>query len=761
MPFGTARRRTASRAGHAAVLDLSGWQLVAPDDEGRVLVPETGLKATRRGLNVVRPDCIVRSWTWSAVTGIGVGSQVQRSDAEILRLLELQTIGGRHLFVCSQDALDTLRSFLEEHAPHLATAVPNPARPRVLERVAAPIRAGRAMEAVARARRDIGRHIFLGRSGAADTVRNRLTPLGAALAGLALIGGGLVASVGASGGTVPASNRASESSAGSIMSRMDRLYGAKGSIDLPAATTVPAPAPPTLAGGPPLGPHEIFGFAPYWTLPSAPGFDLHDLTTLAYFSVDVNGDGSIAKSGPGWSGYESQDLTNLITRAHQAGVRVVLTTTCFGAANLNALTSSPTAPATLASSLVDLLGAKSLDGVNFDFEGQGSQDQLGLDRLVADVSGALHGADPHWQVTMDTYSSSAGDPGGFYDVPGLAQSVDAFFVMAYDMYDASVPSPNAALTGSGFTDLDALKEYTSVVPASKVILGVPYYGYDWPTAGPALGDPATGPPTPVSYAQVAAADHPVYWDPSSQTPWTSYQVGTQWHQIWFDDATSLALKAQLASSYHIAGLGVWALGMDGNDPSMMAALLGNSPAVKNFQPSPAPAGQGQPPQAAQGPSGTGSTTSTTVAPQGSPQGAGPAGGPSGPGVPSSLNQTGYSYSGTWEQQTVTLDQLGAGMTPAIGLVSAGQLTGFSTDDPAYTCLEQGPPLPVYPVFGASDLYVVEAPSTSDCAHGSWEFVAQSSSTGSSTGAGSSSQGATNSSLSSALAGTSNRARRDG
>jgi len=92
MPFGTARRRTASRAGHAAVLDLSGWQLVAPDDEGRVLVPETGLKATRRGLNVVRPDCIVRSWTWSAVTGIGVGSQVQRSDAEILRLLELQTI---------------------------------------------------------------------------------------------------------------------------------------------------------------------------------------------------------------------------------------------------------------------------------------------------------------------------------------------------------------------------------------------------------------------------------------------------------------------------------------------------------------------------------------------------------------------------------------------------------------------------------------------------------------------------------------------
>ena len=153
--------------------------------------------------------------------------------------------------------------------------------------------------------------------------------------------------------------------------------------------------------------------------------------------------------------------------------------------------------------------------------------------------------------------------------------------MAYDM-NGTTPSPTAALTGSGFTDLDALQEYTAVVPASKVILGVPYYGYDWPTTGPGLGATATGPKTPLSYAQIAAANHPVYWDPATQTAWTSYQVGSQWHQTWFDDPTSLALKAQLASWFHIAGLGVWALGMDGNNPAMLAALLGNAPVVKDF-----------------------------------------------------------------------------------------------------------------------------------------------------------------------------------
>ena len=110
----------------------------------------------------------------------------------------------------------------------------------------------------------------------------------------------------------------------------------------PAATAPPAPAPPSLAGSPPLQSHEIFGYAPYWTLPQSSGFDVQDLTTLAYFSIGVNGDGTLQESGAGWNGYESQDLANLVTRSHAAGDRVVLTVTDFSQASLNAITSSPT-----------------------------------------------------------------------------------------------------------------------------------------------------------------------------------------------------------------------------------------------------------------------------------------------------------------------------------------------------------------------------------------------------------------------------------
>jgi hypothetical protein len=356
--------------------------------------------------------------------------------------------------------------------------------------------------------------------------------------------------------------------------------------DLPAATSAPAPAPPALASSAPLQSHEIFGYAPYWTLPQSSGFDVQDLTTLAYFSVDANGDGSLDQSGPGWNGYESQDLVNLVNRSHAAGDRVVLTVTCFSQTALNQITSDPTAPGRLSAALISAVSAKSLDGVNFDFEGEGSADQAGLTRLITQVSAALHTANPHWQVTMATYASAAGDSNGFYNIAALAPAVDGFFVMAYDMNNRASPSATAPLIGGGFNDTEALQEFTAVVPASKVILGVPYYGYDWPTTDGTSTAQATGGESPLSDGVIAASGHPTYWDPTTDTAWTSYQVGTQWHETYFDDPTSLAMKAQLANSFHIAGLGIWALGMDGNNPAMLAALLGNAPAAKDLQTGP-------------------------------------------------------------------------------------------------------------------------------------------------------------------------------
>jgi hypothetical protein len=456
---------------------------------------------------------------------------------------------------------------------------------------------------------------------------------------------------------------------------------------LPAATSTPEPAPPALASSAPLQSHEIFGYAPYWTLPQSSGFDVQDLTTLAYFSVEANPDGTLDQSGPGWNGYESQDLVNLVDRSHAAGDRVVLTVTDFSQSSLDAITSDPDAGTRLSAALIAAVSAKNLDGVNFDFEGEGSADRNGLTRLITQVSGALHAANPHWQVTMATYASAASGSSGFYDVAALAPAVDGFFVMAYDMNDQSTPSATAPLIGGGYNDTEALQQFTAVVPASKIILGVPYYGYDWPTTDGTKTAQATGAESPLSDAVIDASGHPTYWDPSTDTAWTSYLVGTQWHETYFDDPTSLAMKAQLAASFHIAGLGIWALGMDGNDPAMLAALLGNAPAVKDYT---------------TGPTATSSSASSTTTP------AGPAG-------------SGFVTTGVWDGASVSLTPV----TPPASdgtAVYLGPIGHLTTDDPALACLDSGPAPKVWSFSTLPGVDVVVASQPEECATAMWTFT---------------------------------------
>ena len=509
----------------------------------------------------------------------------------------------------------------------------------------------------------------------------------------------------------------------------------------PVATTPPAPAPPSLSGAPPLRPHEVFGFAPYWTLAQSGGFNVAGISTIAYFSIGVNGDGSLAESGPGWAGYESQSLADLITRAHGAGDRVVLTVNCFDQSALDQLTSSATAPATLSTALIGAIEAKNLDGVNLDFEGTGGGDQAGLTNLVSHVSAAIHAVNPHYQVTMDTYGSAAGDTSGFYNIRALAPAVDGFFVMQYDLNLASSPTAESPLTSTMFSDQTTINQYAAAVPPSKVILGLPYFGVDWPTTNGTLTAQATGPATDLSDGQIQAAGHPVYWDATTGTAWTSYQVGAQWHETFFEDPTSLYDAAKLAGASNLGGVGIWALGMDGNDPAMLSALLGFSPAVKDGAAGPAVTSQSPPTST----SPTSTSTSTSVATSTSTDGTSTAPGspttnPSSPSTSTTSTTTSgsmtsvttttapgqlpvYQYTGNWDGHTVVLhpvSQATASTTATGG--PAGLLSEFASNDPADACLSGELGLYVLPIRGSTDRYLIVVRPPNDCVTAAFTFT---------------------------------------
>ena len=358
----------------------------------------------------------------------------------------------------------------------------------------------------------------------------------------------------------------------------------------------------------------------------------------------------------------------------------------------------------MSGTLIPLLQAKSLDGVNFDFEGEGSGDQTGLTNLITSVAGSLRAADPHWQITMDTYASSAGDPGGFYNIPALAPAVDAFFVMDYELNLAGTASAASPLTSSMFSSQTTLTQYDAAVPASKVILGTPFFGIDWPTNNGTMGATATGGAADIPDSQ-AASNGPEYWDPVTDTAWTSYQAGGQWHESYYEGENGLYDVSQLVTKDGARGVGIWALGMESDDAQMIAALDGISPG--------APPGTGPAvdlvERARRGGSGAGrgvdpgrrrvggrgrrcatAAAASTTAPRSGPDPSGSGSGsqaasPSSPSpAPPATTTTVASITGVYNGATVSLTPVAS--SSVLAVLGAGTLTDFQTNVPAYSCL---------------------------------------------------------------------------
>jgi hypothetical protein len=498
----------------------------------------------------------------------------------------------------------------------------------------------------------------------------------------------------------------------------------------PAQTLTPAaageaaqPALPSVSGQPALRPHEVFGFAPYWTLGQSAEFDLAGLTTVDYFAIGINPDGSPSESGAGWDGFESQQFLDLVDRAHAAGDRVVVTVNDFDQGSLDALASSAPAAARLAQAVLGLVQSKNLDGVNLDLEGEGSGDQTGLTDLVSKVSSVLKSANPRYQLTVDTYASSAGDPSGFYNIPALNRVVDGFFVMAYQLNLKGSPADGSQLTSTMFSNQSAAQQYAAAVPADKVILGLAFFGYDWPTSNGTLDATAQGAPSIVTYDQEAASGHQIYWDSVTDTAWTSYLVGQQWHEAFFENPNALYMAAQLSQQDGLGGVGIWALGMDGsNDQSMVSALDGLAPAAKDTLAGPSSTGQSAEPSVGSTGTATGDGSAPTAGPP-APSASGPVARP--PAPPRTTTTTSrpaprvYSYSGTWQGAAVTLTKSSAGSGTR---TEVGTLVGFASSDPSLSCLRAEASLGVFSFSSdTSHLYVLARPP-GDCAEATFTFA---------------------------------------
>jgi spore germination protein YaaH len=370
------------------------------------------------------------------------------------------------------------------------------------------------------------------------------------------------------------------------------------------SSTLNAPSVALTTSSSPPG-REIFGFALASSLADTtvgyPSWNFDLLSTVAFFGLHVDPDGQFAADA-GWNTWNSSALTSLVSLAHRHGTKVVLTVVLqdFSPNTPSMCAGLQHAGVTVAAAVTQVK-AKAVDGVNIDYEGLdgscGTADPYWAQHALTGFAQKMRaGLGPSYYLSIDSYASAASDGYGFFDVVGLASYVDSFFVMAYDLeysnYSRAPEScprfclgPTSPLSAYYYNDSTVAAQFVAAVGASKVLLGIPYYGRKacvgaaipnaLPTSG-VVADSYLDAAAEAADSAVAAGTYVAHRDAYSSgaerwDTWYNASLGCT-RELYWDDVTSLSKKYDLVNSQKLRGVGVWNLNYGGGAPELWAAL---------------------------------------------------------------------------------------------------------------------------------------------------------------------------------------------
>lgn len=303
---------------------------------------------------------------------------------------------------------------------------------------------------------------------------------------------------------------------------------------------------------------EVFGFMiedTFW-----PKYNWSELTTLATFYR-----------------YNDSESFKLVCHAHSNNVRVV---PHIGSDILKYHTE--TSQDAYIQSLIEDVKKYSFDGMNIDLESPielHSSDYDLLSKMVQKLYKAFKAANSNYQITFDVAWLANCIDGRCYDYQEIAKWTDYLFVMAYDERSQMFNKPPCyAKSNSAYSlNEEGINSYKKLgILADKLILGLPWYGYDYPCvsideAGRCVIE--TKPFRGVSCSDAAGHQHDyagiildlvplsktgLKYNETDQSPYFFYEADDGvTHQVWFDNPHSLGVKYKFAADNGLRGVGFW------------------------------------------------------------------------------------------------------------------------------------------------------------------------------------------------------------
>ncbi len=212
----------------------------------------------------------------------------------------------------------------------------------------------------------------------------------------------------------------------------------------------------------------------------------------------------------------------------------------------------------LISKIIDNMQMKGYRVLDVDFEFVFPEDRVAYAEFIRRLTDALH---PYgYEVWVALAPKTSADQKGLlyeaHDYRLLGEIADRLLLMTYEWGFTYGPARAVA-------PLDQVRrvvEYAlTEIPAEKLILGIPNYGYDFTL--PYIRDVSKANVISNTEAVNLAAEKKaaIEFDETAMSPFFRYYENGKHHEVWFEDARSIQAKLDLMDEKNLAGVSFWNL----------------------------------------------------------------------------------------------------------------------------------------------------------------------------------------------------------
>ncbi|TYS15906.1 LysM peptidoglycan-binding domain-containing protein [Rossellomorea vietnamensis] len=277
-------------------------------------------------------------------------------------------------------------------------------------------------------------------------------------------------------------------------------------------------------------------------------------TYLTPFTHSITSDGGIT---------ELNDA-DLISAAKSNNVVSLLTLTNFANRTFDSdlaaeVLRSEEKQETLISTILARIREKGYGGLNIDFEYVYPEDRENYNTFLRRIVARLR--PEGYSVSTALAPKIKEDQVGLlyeaHDYEAHGEIVDFVVLMTYEWgWAGGRPWAIAPIS-----EVKKVLDYAvTVIPRSKILMGVPLYGKVWKI--PWVDGTLARTISPQAAVELAASENvSIQYDETYQSPFFTYTDDSgQENEVWFEDARSIAAKFQTVKDYNLRGVSYWVLG---------------------------------------------------------------------------------------------------------------------------------------------------------------------------------------------------------